>query len=56
MLIDATKDKARELGFSNLYLFAFDPTLPDYYGHLGWTVIGMDEFKGHSVTVMEVIL
>jgi len=56
MLIDAAKNKARELGFSKLYLFAFDPTLPDYYSSLGWNTIGMDKFKGHSVTVMELRL
>ncbi len=54
MLIDTAKNKARELGFSKLYLFAFDPTLPKYYSNLGWKTIGMDEFKGHPVTVMEI--
>jgi GNAT superfamily N-acetyltransferase len=53
-LIDAAKNKAKELGFSKLYLFAFDPSLPDYYSSLGWNTIGMDKFKGHPVTVMEV--
>ena len=38
------------------YLFAFDPTIPEYYGRLGWRTIGMDEFKSHPVTVMEVAL
>ena len=56
MLIDAAKNKARELGFSKLYLFAFDPTLPEYYSSLGWNTIGMDKFKGHPVTVMEIEL
>lgn len=55
-LIDATKNKAKDLGFSKLYLFAFDPTIPDYYTRLSWTLIGIDEFKGHPVTVMEVRL
>lgn len=55
-LIDATKAKAKEIGYSKLYLFAFDPTVPDYYARLGWTHIGMDEFKGHPVTVMELKL
>lgn len=31
MLIDATKSKAKSLQFSKLYLFAFDPTIPEYY-------------------------
>lgn len=56
MLIDATKNKAKELGFNKLYLFTFDPTLLDYYARLGWAVIAMDEFKGHPVTVMEIVL
>ena len=56
MLIDAAKNKAAQLGFHKLYLFAFDPTLPDYYTRLGWKKIGMDEYKLNSVTVMEVVL
>lgn len=56
MLIDAAKNKARELGFRKLYLFAFDPNLPSYYSNLGWQTIGMDKFKGHPVIVMEVEL
>lgn len=56
MLVDATIEKAKGLGFEKLYLFAFDPTIPEYYGRLGWRKIGMDEFKSHPVTVMEVAL
>lgn len=54
ILIEAAKNKARALGFSKLYLFAFDPTLLNYYSNLGWSKIGMDKFKGHSVIVMEI--
>jgi GNAT superfamily N-acetyltransferase len=54
MLVDATIEKAKELGFEKLYLFAFDPTIPEYYGRLGWKKISMDEFKRRPVTVMEV--
>ncbi len=54
MLVDTTKNKAIELGFRKLYLFAFDPTIPEYYERLGWQKIGMDEFKSHPVTVMAV--
>ncbi len=54
MLIDMTLLKAKELGFEKLYLFAFDQTIPSYYESLGWKKIGMDEFKSHPVTVMEV--
>jgi len=54
MLLDVTVEKAKELGFEKLYLFAFDPTIPEYYQRLGWKTIGMDEFKSHPVTVMEI--
>jgi len=54
MLIDTTLLKAKERGFKKLYLFAFDPTIPEYYKRLGWSQICMDEFKSHPVTVMEV--
>lgn len=56
MLIDVTVLKAKELGFEKLYLFTVDPTTPEYYKRLGWKQIGMDEFKYHPVTVMEVEL
>jgi len=56
MLIAAIKDQAIQLGFEKLYLFAFDPTLRNYYGRLGWEKIGMDEFKNYPVTVMELDL
>lgn len=55
-LINALKQKAIELGFKELYLFAFDPTIPDYYAKLGWEIIGMDSFKDHPVTVMRLFL
>lgn len=35
MLADATILKAKGLDFQ-LYLFAFDPTIPVYYERLGW--------------------
>src|SRR3990167_3112641 len=54
MLVDVAAEKAKELGLEKLYLFAFDPTIPEYYQRLGWNKIGMDEFKNHPVTVMEV--
>ena len=53
LLSEATQQKAKDLGFKKIYLFAFDPTIPDFYSRLGWSVIGIDEFKGHTVTVME---
>ena len=35
MLIDVTVRQAKELGFTRLYLFAFDPVIPEYYKRLG---------------------
>jgi predicted N-acetyltransferase YhbS len=52
-LMDTILAKAHELGFEKCYLFAFDLTIPDYYARNGWVKIGMDQFKGHPVTVME---
>ncbi len=54
MLLDVTVEKAKELGFEKLYLFAFDPTIPEYYERFGWKKIGMDKFKSHRVTLMEI--
>jgi GNAT superfamily N-acetyltransferase len=56
MLVDVAAKQAKERGFKKLYLFAFDPAIPEYYERLGWRKIGMDEFKSHPVTVMEVTL
>ena len=56
MSIDTVKNTADELGFDKLYLFAFDSTIPEYYSRLGWSTIGMDDFRQHPVTVMELIL
>lgn len=56
MLIDTTKNKARDLGYAKLFLFAFDRTIHIYYGRLGWNKIGIDEFNGYPVTVMEISL
>jgi predicted N-acetyltransferase YhbS len=54
MLVDVAVMKAKELGFEKLYLFALDPTIPEYYKRLGGKKIGMDEFKSHPATVMEI--
>lgn len=56
MLVDVAVRQAKERGFKKLYLFAFDPTIPEYYERLGSKKIGMDVFKSHPVTVMEVEL
>jgi len=56
MLIDRIVEKATGLGFEKLYLFAFDLTIPQYYEKLGWSKIGMNEFKSHPVSVMQQVL
>jgi GNAT superfamily N-acetyltransferase len=56
MLLDAATKKAKKLGFEKLYLFTFDPAISEYYQRLGWKKIGMDEFKSHTVMVMEILL
>lgn len=55
-LIDIVKIKSIELGYKKLYLFAFDLTIPEYYGRLRWEKIAVDHFKNHPVTVMEICL
>ena len=56
ILLGTTVEKAKELGFKKLYLFTFDPAIPEYYQRFGWKKIGMDEFKSHPVTLMDVEL
>lgn len=52
-LIKAIKNKAKELRYEKLYLFAFSPTVINYYNRLGWDIIDMDKLKKHPVTVIE---
>jgi GNAT superfamily N-acetyltransferase len=55
-LVEAVQKKAKEAGFDKLYLFAPDPSIPCYYERLGWRKIGVDQYMGHTVTVMEIKL
>ncbi|MCW8408247.1 GNAT family N-acetyltransferase [Legionella sp. PATHC035] len=55
-LVEVTKEQAKRMGYEILYLFAFDRTIPNYYQSLGWRIIDTDHFKGHPVTVMEIII
>lgn len=55
-LIDATKNKAKALGFEKLYLFALDKTIPKYYKSLGWITIDKDTFLNYPVAIMEIDL
>lgn len=52
-LMHATLEKAKDLGFEKVYLFTFDSNLSTYYQRIGCKEIGVDEFAGHAVTVME---
>jgi len=54
MLIDVAIQKAKDLNFEKLYLFTFDPKIVQYYEYLGWRKIGIDTFKSHPVSVMEI--
>ena len=56
LLIHKVKEQAKLFNYQELYLFAFDPTIPSWYAKLGWEVIGMDECLNHSVTVMRISL
>jgi len=51
-LIEVTKNQARDNGHQKLYLFALDPTIPNWYQALGWKFIAIDKFYHHPVTVM----
>ncbi|MFH1831578.1 MAG: GNAT family N-acetyltransferase [bacterium] len=56
-LIEAIKQKARLLGFEKLYLCTDNPELANkYYVRRGWVIIGVDEWKGLPVTVMQIDL
>ncbi len=55
-LIEAIKKEAQKLNYNELYLLAFDPTIPSWYSKLGWEKIGMDKLFDHPVTVMKIHL
>ncbi|QBR84860.1 GNAT family N-acetyltransferase [Legionella israelensis] len=56
LLMDSTKQKAKQLGFAELFLFAFAPKVCAYYEKLEWEKIAMDQFAEHPVTVMKTLL
>jgi predicted N-acetyltransferase YhbS len=51
-LIKAIKQEAKSRGYPEIYLLAFDKTIPTWYAELGWGKIGDDELFGHPITVM----
>lgn len=53
-LIEAVKQRALLMGYHELYLLAFDKTIPMWYERLGWkTIDKKDLLFEHLVTVME---
>lgn len=55
-LINAAKQEAKLRSYKELYLFAFDKTIPTWYERLGWEKIGHEELFNHPVTVMSIDL
>lgn len=51
-LINVVKQFAANLGFSKLFLMAFDPKIADWYERLGWERIGEDELFKQPVKLM----
>ncbi len=56
MLVDKVKQQAKLFNYDELYLFAFDSTIPNWYAKLSWKTIGVDELFDHSITVMRITL
>lgn len=56
MLIDAVKKQSKLFNYPDLYLFAFDQTIPHWYAKLGWKTAGQDQFLNHPITVMKIAL
>ena len=55
-LINAIKIEAVSKNYKKLYLFAFDRTIPEWYAHLGWKLIGNDQHFNHPISIMEIDL
>jgi GNAT superfamily N-acetyltransferase len=53
LLINAIKKEAKTRGYPHIYLFTFDPALPDYYRLSGWMTFATDEVHTHPVIIME---
>lgn len=56
LLINAIKHEAKSRGYPHLYLFTFDPALPEYYRLSGWDHVATDEVHRLSVIVMKALL
>lgn len=56
LLIDSIKVEAKNLGFSEMYLLTFNPTLPRYYNRLGWEELEKNTYSHKPVTIMKTVL
>ncbi|MEH6453057.1 MAG: GNAT family N-acetyltransferase [Psychromonas sp.] len=54
LLVRHIMHKAKEQGVRKLYLFT--PSDEDFYSKLGWSKKSEEEYRGTTVTIMEVIL
>ncbi len=55
-LIKAIQNKASNLGYDKLYLFAFDPNLMGYYERFGFSIYDHDQHRSQPVVVMKCAL
>ena len=56
LLIAAVKNKAKEQGFSKLYLFSHANTVTNYYMRLGWQETEASNYRGHPGIIMGIEL
>jgi GNAT superfamily N-acetyltransferase len=56
LLIQVTKNKAKQMGFKKLYLFTFEQSVADWYTYLGWVEIEKSTFKDHPIIIMSIAL
>lgn len=56
LLVIATQNKAKALGFNKLYLFVLDLAMINYYKKLGWEIMDTDVYKGHHVIILQKVL
>lgn len=53
-LVLQVMSRARDAGVSKLYLFT--PDMERLYKKLGWSTIDQEIYRGHEVTVMQIVL
>jgi predicted N-acetyltransferase YhbS len=57
MLVRATLEKAKELGFRKVFLYTFNGSMPEWYeSNFGWAVIATDILNEKQLTVMQIVL